>query len=157
MARSTGPMLLVGGMEFANDYLNGGGIQVKVLLATGIAAGGLALAEQIPGAAPLAVGIAWIAFVTLMFTSIGGKPSPVQTIQKVTGLLWAAEAELPRSPLRSSPWAWLPRLSCRDGRRRRYSRRAARCSTAPSARPFRAETWQPPPGPRAPARLLVRG
>jgi hypothetical protein len=79
-------MLLVGGMEFANDYLNGGQIQVKVLLAAGIAAGGLALVEQIPGAAPVAVGIAWIAFVTLMFTSVGGKPSPVQTIQKVTGL-----------------------------------------------------------------------
>lgn len=86
MARSTGPMLLVGGMEFANDYLNGGQIQVKVLLAAGIAAGGLALVEQIPGAAPIAVGIAWISFVTLMFTSVGGKPSPIQTIQKVTGL-----------------------------------------------------------------------
>jgi hypothetical protein len=86
MARSTGPMLLVGGMEFANEYLTSGTVDLKVLLATGIAAGGLALVEQIPGAAPLAVGIAWIAFVTLMFTSIGGKPSPIQTIQKVTGL-----------------------------------------------------------------------
>ena len=89
MAKSTGPILLVGAMEFANDYLNGGQIQIKVLLATGIAAGGLAIIEQIPGAAPIAVGIAWIAFVTLMFTQVGGKPSPVSTIQKVTGLLWA--------------------------------------------------------------------
>lgn len=89
MARSTGPMLLVGGMEFANEYLNGGTVDIKVLLATGIAAGGLAIIEQIPGFAPIAVGIAWIGFVTLMFTSIHGKPSPVQTIQKVTGLLWA--------------------------------------------------------------------
>jgi len=86
MAKSTGPMLLVGVMEFGNEYFSGGGIDLKVLLATGIAAGGLALVEQIPGAQPVAVGIAWIALVTLMFTSIGGKPSPIQTIQKVTGL-----------------------------------------------------------------------
>lgn len=86
MARSTAPMLLVGGMEFANEYLTSGTFDVKVLLATGIAAGGLALVEQVPGAAPIAVGIAWIAFVTLMFTSLKGKPSPIQTIQKVTGL-----------------------------------------------------------------------
>jgi len=24
-----------------------------------------------------------------MFTQVGGKPSPISTIQKVTGLLWA--------------------------------------------------------------------
>lgn len=81
-------MLLVGGMEFANEWLasNGATIDIKVLVATGIATGGLALVEQIPGMAPIAVGIAWIAFVTLMFTSVQGKPSPISTIQKVTGL-----------------------------------------------------------------------
>jgi hypothetical protein len=73
-------------MEFANEYLSSGTIDIKVLLATGIAAGGLAIVEQIPGFAPIAVGIAWIAFVTLMFTRLNGKPSPVDTIQKVTGL-----------------------------------------------------------------------
>jgi hypothetical protein len=86
MARSTAPMLLVGGMEFANEFLASNTVDIKVLLATGIAAGGLALVEQIPGMAPIAVGIAWISFVTLMFTSIKGKPSPISTIQKVTGL-----------------------------------------------------------------------
>lgn len=86
MAKSTAPMLLVGGMEFANEYLTSGTVDVKVLLATAIAAGGLALVEQIPGFAPISVGIAWIAFVTLMFTRLNGKPSPVDTIQKVTGL-----------------------------------------------------------------------
>jgi hypothetical protein len=79
-------MLLVGVMEFGNEYLSSGTVDLKVLLATGIAAGGLALVEQIPGAAPVAVGIAWIAFVTLMFTSVNGKPSPITTIQKVTGI-----------------------------------------------------------------------
>lgn len=86
MARSTAPVLLTGGMEFANDYLLTGAVNVRVLVAAGIAAGGLALVEQIPGMAPVAVGIAWIAFVTLMFTGRGGKPSPAQTIGKVTGL-----------------------------------------------------------------------
>lgn len=86
MAKSTGPMLLVGGMEFANDYLNGGHVNIKVLLATGIAAGGLALIEQIPGIGVVAPGIAWIAFVTLMFSRVGGKPSPAETIGRVTGL-----------------------------------------------------------------------
>jgi hypothetical protein len=86
VAKSTGPMILVGAMEFGNEYLSTGTVDVKVLLAAGIAAGGLALVEQIPGAEPIAVGIAWIAFVTLMFTSIGGRPSPIQTIQKATGL-----------------------------------------------------------------------
>ena len=86
MANSTAPMLLVGGMEFANEYLASGTIDIKVLLATGIAAGGLAIVEQIPGMEPVAVGIAWIAFITLMFTRLNGKPSPIDTIQKVTGL-----------------------------------------------------------------------
>jgi hypothetical protein len=86
MAKSTAPILLTGGMEFANEWLNSSTFDVKVLLATGIAAGGLALIEQIPGMAPIAAGIAWISFVTLMFTRVGGKPSPIDTIQKVTGL-----------------------------------------------------------------------
>lgn len=86
MAKSTAPILLTGGLEFASDWLNGQGLQFRVLVATGIAAGGLALIEQIPGAAPLAAGIAWIAFITLAFTSRAGKPSPIQTLAKVTGL-----------------------------------------------------------------------
>lgn len=86
MAASTGPILAVGAIEFGNDWLNGGGLQFRVLLATGIAAGGLALIEHIPGMEPVATGIAWIALVTLLFTRLGGKPSPVDTIKKVTGI-----------------------------------------------------------------------
>jgi len=88
MAKSTAPILLTGGMTFANTYLSTRQLDVKALLATGIAAGGLALVEQIPGMQPVAAGIAWIAFVTLMFTRQGGKPSPIDTIGRVTGLLW---------------------------------------------------------------------
>lgn len=86
MAASTGPILAVGVIEFGNDYLTGRGLSFRVLLATGVAAGGLALLEHVPGAEPLATGIAWIALVTLLFTRLGGKPSPADTLRKVTGL-----------------------------------------------------------------------
>jgi hypothetical protein len=86
MAKSTGPILAVGLIEFANDWLITNQLQFRVLVATGIAAGGLVIIENIPGMEPVATGIAWIALVTLMFTRIGGKPSPVDTIRKVTGL-----------------------------------------------------------------------
>jgi hypothetical protein len=86
MAKSTAPILLTGGIQFVNKWIgNDQGIDLKILLATGIAAGGLALVEQIPGFAPAAQGIAWIAFVTLMFTNVSGR-SPIENIEKVTGI-----------------------------------------------------------------------
>lgn len=86
MATSTGPVLLTGTVSFANQWLGNGNADFKVIVATAVAAGGLALLEQVPGAAPLAAGIAWIAFITLMFTRLGGKPSPVDNLRKLTGL-----------------------------------------------------------------------
>jgi hypothetical protein len=86
MASSTGPMLLTTAMSFGNQWLGNGNLDLKVLVAGAVATGGLALVEQIPGAAPLAVGIAWISFITLMFTRLNGKPSPVDNLQKLTGL-----------------------------------------------------------------------
>jgi hypothetical protein len=79
-------MLLVTGMSFGNQWLGNGNLDLKILVAGAIATGGLALLEQVPGAAPLAQGIAWIAFITLMFTRLGGQPSPVDNIRKLTGL-----------------------------------------------------------------------
>jgi hypothetical protein len=86
MAKSTGPILLTGGISFFNQWLGNGHLDMKILVATGIAAGGLALVEQIPGISPIAQGIAWIAFITLMFTRLNGQPSPVDNLQKLTGL-----------------------------------------------------------------------
>jgi hypothetical protein len=86
MAKSTAPMLLVTGISFGSQWLGNGNLDFKILVAGAIATGGLALLEQAPGAAPLAQGIAWIAFITLMFTRIGGKPSPVDNLRKLTGL-----------------------------------------------------------------------
>lgn len=86
MASSTGPMLLVTGISFANQWLGNDNLDIRILVAGAIATGGLALVEQIPDARPVAVGIAWIAFITLMFTRLDGKSSPVDNIQKLTGL-----------------------------------------------------------------------
>jgi hypothetical protein len=86
MSSSTGPMILTTAISFGNQWLGNSNLDFTILVAGAIATGGLALIEQIPGAAPLAQGIAWIAFITLMFTRLGGKPSPVDNIQKLTGL-----------------------------------------------------------------------
>jgi hypothetical protein len=86
MAKSTAPMLLTTAISFGNQWLGNENLDFKILVAGAIATGGLALAEQVPGAAPLAQGIAWIAFITLMFTRLDGKPSPIDNIQKLTGL-----------------------------------------------------------------------
>jgi hypothetical protein len=88
MSKSTGPILLTGGTAYANQVFGNGkspASELRVLVAPGIAAVGLALGEQIPGAAPLAAGLAWIAFITCMIAPFGGA-SPVQNLTKVTGL-----------------------------------------------------------------------
>lgn len=86
MAKSLPPVLLTGAVSFGNQWLGNGDLDLKIIVATGIAAGGLALLEQIPGMSPIAAGIGWIAFITLMFTRLNGKPSPVDNISKLTGL-----------------------------------------------------------------------
>lgn len=78
MAKSTGPILLTGGVTALSDYMNGRGVEYRVLLATGIAAGVFALIEDIDQ--PIAVGLAWLAFVSsLLVPHANGTPSPVET------------------------------------------------------------------------------
>lgn len=86
MARSTAPILLTGAISFGNQWLGNGRLDLKIPVATLIAAGGLALVEQIPGFAPVSAGIAWIALITLLFTRLGGQPSPIDNLTKLTGL-----------------------------------------------------------------------
>lgn len=88
MASSTGPMLALTAISAGNQWLGNGnsGAALKVAVAGAIATGGLALVEHIPGFAPIAAGIAWIALITLMFTNVGGGRSPVANIQRLTGL-----------------------------------------------------------------------
>lgn len=85
MAASTGPILAAGALTFANGWIfNNQGPDFKVLLATAVAAGGLALFERAD--APFAQGIAWIAFLTVLVTRIGGRPSPAENLLRVSGL-----------------------------------------------------------------------
>ena len=73
-------------MSFGNQWLGNGNFDGKILVAGLIVTGGLALIEKVPGAGALAPGIAWIAFITLMFVNPAGGPSPAQNIKKLTGL-----------------------------------------------------------------------
>lgn len=81
MAQSTAPILIAGGITFGNQWLGKGNMDLRVLVATGIAAGGFALLEQVPGMAPIATGVAWIAVVTVFLV---GKPSPADTLTRLT-------------------------------------------------------------------------
>jgi len=84
MADSTGPVLALTGISFMNHWIgNNQGIDLKILLAGGVAAGGLSLLENV--SRPLAVGIAWIAFVTTLLAPLNGR-SPVQNATRLTGL-----------------------------------------------------------------------
>lgn len=78
-------MVLTTAISFGNQWLGNGHLDLKILVGGAIATGGLALVAQIPGMDGLATGIAWIAFITLMFTKLNGQPSPVDNIRKLTG------------------------------------------------------------------------
>jgi hypothetical protein len=85
MARSTGPVLATGGITFLNEWIgNGKSPDFTILLATGIAAGGFYLFEKV--SAPLAVGIAWIAFVTSFLVTPKSGKSAVENLTNLTGL-----------------------------------------------------------------------
>ena len=65
MALSTGPMLAVGGITLANQVVfHNQPINWRVPIATGIAAGFLAIIEK--GNEGLAVGLAWLALLTVL-------------------------------------------------------------------------------------------
>jgi hypothetical protein len=87
VANSTAPILAAGGISFANHWIgNNQGIDMKILVATAVAAGGLALLEKVPDMEPLATGLAYIVLVTVLIAPFGKGKSPVQNALKVTGL-----------------------------------------------------------------------
>jgi hypothetical protein len=86
MARTTGPILLAGGISFANQWLGNGNFDLKVIVATGIAAGGFALLEQIPPLSGFAVGVAWLAVLSVFLITPKGGASPAANLQKLTGM-----------------------------------------------------------------------
>lgn len=81
MARSTGPILATGGITLFNNVVvhnQSAQDNAHVVVGTLIAAGGLALLEHL--SEPLAVGIAWIAFVSVLFVRINPNvPSPAES------------------------------------------------------------------------------
>lgn len=83
MARSTLPIIAVGGVTMFNQtILHGQEIDWRVPVATAFAAGALAFIEK--PAPTLAVGVAWIALVTVLLARVDPKtPAPVETLLKV--------------------------------------------------------------------------
>jgi hypothetical protein len=87
MATSTAVVLAMGGIVLANEVLvNNKPLNFKVPLAIGLAALGLGVLEK---AEPeLAIGLAWMAFITAMVAPIGAsKVSPVESILHYMGFV----------------------------------------------------------------------
>jgi hypothetical protein len=86
MSDAVTPMLILIGISEGNHFYNTGAVDVKILVAGGIATGLLALVADIPGAGPVAAGIAWLAVVGSLIAPIQS-PSPAQNLLKITGAL----------------------------------------------------------------------
>lgn len=85
MGASTGPIVAAGGLTFANGWIfNHQPPDFRVLLATGIAAAGLALLEQ--ASPPLASGLAWLTLLTVLISRNHGQPSPAENLLKTAGM-----------------------------------------------------------------------
>lgn len=78
MARSTGPILAAGGITLANRTIfHQQPVDWRVISATGLSAGMLALLEK--GVPELAVGLSWIALLTVLLTRVDPRvPAPVE-------------------------------------------------------------------------------
>lgn len=94
MARSTGIVLIVGGISFANELVfapiaSGGAIHTdigaawRIPVATLVAAALLGGLEQL--SPKFAVGLAYISLITVLFARLGNAPAPVENLAKVLG------------------------------------------------------------------------
>lgn len=89
MAKSTGIILAVGGITLANEVVfapaAGGSVDInwRVIPATLIAAALLSLLEQV--SERLAVGVAYISLITVIFARLGNAPAPVENIAVALG------------------------------------------------------------------------
>lgn len=92
MATSTGVILVVGGISFANEAVfapiaSGGSIRSdwnwRIVPATLVAAALLAGLEKV--SEKLAVGIAYISLITVLFARLGNAPAPVENVAKALG------------------------------------------------------------------------
>ena len=76
MAKSTGPMLAVGGLTMANQSIaHDRPVDWRIPVATGLAIGVLALIER--ASEPLALGLAYTALITVLFVRVDPKTPTV--------------------------------------------------------------------------------
>lgn len=79
MARSTGPILAMGGVTLFNEsIIHDQPLNLRVVIATG----GLALVFDLleRASSELAIGLAWVGLVAILFTRINASvPSPVES------------------------------------------------------------------------------
>jgi len=82
MAKTTAPVLAIGGITMANQsILNNKPIDWQVAIATGMAAGAFALLERLWEKG--AVAFAWMALATLLLVRLDPKtPSPVESLAR---------------------------------------------------------------------------
>jgi hypothetical protein len=80
MARSTGPILAMGGITLANaSIVHGKPVDWRIPIATGILVGVAALAEK--GAPDLVAGVAWLALLSSFLVPIlPGVPTPAESL-----------------------------------------------------------------------------
>ena len=88
MARSTGPILAVGGITLANKHLlaekPAQEIDWRIVTGTAVAALGLALLEKISEG--LAVGIAYVALLAVLFARLDPKAgAPAENLLRIMG------------------------------------------------------------------------
>jgi hypothetical protein len=85
MARSTGPILAVGGITMLNQSLlakEQQPIDFRIVVGTAVAAGGLALLEKLSEG--LAVGIAYVALVAVLFARLDPKAgAPAENLLRI--------------------------------------------------------------------------
>jgi hypothetical protein len=82
MAKTTGPVLAIGGITMANQtLLNNKPVDWRVAIATGISAGLFALLERAWEQG--AVALAWLGLVTILLVRIDPKtPAPLESLNK---------------------------------------------------------------------------
>ncbi len=89
MAGSTGIVLAVGGITAANELifapLEGQKIRFNWRLVPATAGLALALAGLEHLSRPFAVGLAWLALITVLFVPLGNAPTPLDNIAKIMG------------------------------------------------------------------------
>jgi hypothetical protein len=92
MAKSTGVILTVGAITFANEAVfapiaSGGDIRSdwnwRIVPATAVAAVLLAGLERV--SERLAVGVAYISLITVLFARLGNAPAPIENVAKALG------------------------------------------------------------------------